>query len=196
MCAAYLRWLGRFIFLKGSAMSITVSSSLASYFSPTGMPPRDRRGTAERRVPMAVKPLAESESSWGRHALLAGFLGVVLGSTGVMAVLAQRAASHPEQTANLMSVEQPKTAVTETPLRFDAAPVMSASSAALAANASSAMARVTGAATVEATGAVTVEAVAGAESYSEDAPGVPGATYREPPVIQPEASRPPATTAR
>lgn len=128
--------------------------------------------------------------------MLAGFLGVVLGSTGVMAVLAQRAASPAEQTANLMSVEQPKTAVTETPLRFDAAPVMSASSAALAANASSAMARVTGAATVEATGAVTVEAVAGAESYSEDAPGVPGATYREPPVIQPEASRPPATTAR
>lgn len=131
--------------------------------------------------------------------MLAGFLGVVLGSTGVMAVLAQRAASPAEQTANLMSVEQPKTAVTETPLRFDAAPVMSASSAssaALAANASSAMARVTGAATVEATGAVTVEAVAGAESYSEDAPGVPGATYREPPVMQPEASRPPATTAR
>ena len=173
-------------------MSITVSSSLASYFSSATMPQTDRRSSAERRAQMKANPLAESESSWGRHALLAGFLGVVLGSTGVMAVLAQRAASHPEPSANVTPVEQPKAAATVTSALFDAAPAVSASSAALAANASSAMTKVTG----EVTGAATIEAAAGAESYSEDAAGVPGATYREPPVMQPAASRLPATPAR
>ena len=166
-------------------MSISVASSLSSNFSHATMPQMDRRATTERRVQTNAKPLGESEPSWGRHAFVAGFLGVVLGSTGVIAVLAQRDASNPEPGTNLMSVKQPETTVAGTPALFDATPV---ASAVLAANASSAVARVTGAATVE--------AAASAESYSEDAPGVPGATYREPPVIPAEASRLPATTAR
>ena len=163
-------------------MSITVSSSTASYFSPATLPQRDRRATAERRVPMKAKPLAESESesSWGRHALLTGVLGVVLGSTGVMAVLAQRAASSAEQTANSAMAQQPVAAVTVTAPLFDATPAVSA------------VAGTTGAAT----GAAIAEAVAGAESYSEDAAGVPGATYREPPVMPPVTSGLNATPAR
>ena len=149
-------------------MSITVSSSTASYFSPATLPQRDRRATAERRVPMKAKPSAEAEaeSSWGRHALLTGVLGVVLGYTGVMAVLAQRAASSAEQTANLAMVQQPVAAVTVTAPLFDATPAVSA--------------------VAGTTGAAIAEAVAGAESYSEDAAGVPGATYREPPVVRSE----------
>ena len=170
-------------------MSITVSSSLSSNFSYAAMPGMDRRATSERRVQSNAKPLGESEPSWGRHAFVAGFLGVVLGSTGAIAVLAQRDASNPEPITNLMSVKQPETTVTGTPALFDATPFASAVSAA---SASSAVASVVSAAT----GALTAEAAASAESYSEDAAGVPGATYREPPVIQPEASRPPATTAR
>ena len=159
-------------------MSITVSSSTASYFSPATLPQRDRRATAERRVPMKAKPLAESEveSSWGRHALLTGVLGVVLGSTGVMAVLAQRAASSAEQTANLAMAQQPVAAVTVTAPLFDATPAVSA--------------------VAGTTGAAIAEAVAGAESYSEDAAGVPGATYREPPVMPPVTSGLNATPAR
>lgn len=175
-----------FIFLKGSIMSITVSSNLASYFAHATMPQTDRRGTAERRAQMKrAKPLAESEPSWGRHAMVAGCLGVVLGSTGAMAVLAQRAAANPDQPANLVMAQQPASAVTVTAPLFDATPVVPAVPAA---NSNSA----TGAATV----AATVEAAAGAESYSEDAAGVPGATYREPPVIQPGPPRMPGTLAR
>ena len=170
-------------------MSISVASSLSSNFSHATMPQMDRRATTERRVQANAEPLGESEPSWGRHAFVAGFLGVVLGSTGVIAVLAQRDASNPELSTNLMSVKQPETTVAGTPALFDAAPVASAVSAA---SASSAVASVVSAAT----GALTAEAAAGAESYSEDAAGVPGATYREPPVIQAEASRLPATTAR
>ena len=161
-------------------MSITVSSSTASYFSPATLPQRDRRATAERRVPMKAKPLAEAEaeaeSSWGRHALLTGVLGVVLGSTGVMAVLAQRAASSAEQTANLAMAQQPVAAVTVTAPVFDATPAVSA--------------------VAGTTGAAIAEAIAGAESYSEDAAGVPGATYREPPVMPPVTSGLNATPAR
>ena len=127
---------------------------------------------------MKAKPLAESEveSSWGRHALLTGVLGVVLGSTGVMAVLAQRAASSAEQTANLAMAQQPVAAVTVTAPVFDATPAVSA--------------------VAGTTGAAIAEAVAGAESYSEDAAGVPGATYREPPVMPPVTSGLNATPAR
>ena len=157
-------------------MSITVSSSTASYFSPATLPQRDRRATAERRVPMKAKPSAEAESSWSRHALLTGVLGVVLGSTGVMAVLAQRAASSAEQTANSAMAQQPVAAVTVTAPLFDATPAVSA--------------------VAGTTGAAIAEAVAGAESYTEDAAGVPGATYREPPVMPPVTSGLNATPAR
>lgn len=169
-------------------MSITVSDNLTGYFSPATLPHRDRRGTAERRLHTEAKPVAQPESSWGRHALLAGFVGVVLGSTGVMAVLAERAASSPEPTANLETVQQPVAAVTVAAPVFDTTPVVSA-----LVNATSAA---TGATTGATTGAITVGAAAGAESYSEDAAGVPGATYREPPVMVPVASRLPATTER
>lgn len=178
-----------FIFLKGSIMSITVSSSLASYFSSAALPHMDRRGTAERRVPVNPKPLAEPQPSWGRHAMVAGFLGVVLGSAGAMAVLAQRAASIQDQPANLVVAQQPASAVTVTAPLFDATP---AASGVHTVAANPAVARTTGAAT----GAATVEAAASAESYSEDAASVPGASYREPPVIPPGASRPHSTSAR
>ena len=167
-------------------MSIAVSRSPAGYFSPATVPHRDRRATAERRIHLEGKPLIEpepeSESSWGRHALLAGFLGVVLGSMGVMAVLAQQAASSPAgQTANLAMAQQPVAAAVAA-ARFDTTPAASPVSAFPAITAT--------------TDASTVEAVPGAESYSEDAAGVPGATYREPPVVQTGASRLAATVAR
>lgn len=157
-------------------MSTTVPTHLAGYFSPATMLHKDRRGTTERRMQKDVKPLAEPESSWGRHVLLAGFLGVVLGATGVIAALAQGSASYPEQSANVATARHPVAALTlPTPL-FDATPAVSA----LAAT----------------TDPVAVEAAAGAESYSEDAAGVPGATYREPPARLPVASRPLGNTAR
>ena len=168
-------------------MSISVSSSFASYFSHATMPQIDRRGIAERRVRINAKPLGESEPSWGRHAFVAGIVGVVLGSAGAMAVLAQRAAAVLERTASGVKVETPVPTVTVSAPLFDATPVVPVVPAVQAAISSSVAAEVTGAATIE--------VAAGAGSYSEDAAGVPGATYREPPVMQPGASTLPATIA-
>ncbi len=146
---------------KGSAMSITVSDNLTGYFSPATLPHRDRRGTAERRLHTEAKPVAQPESSWGRHALLAGFVGVVLGSTGVMAVLAERAASSPEPTANLETVQQPVAAVTVAAPVFDTTPVVSA------------LVNATSAATGATTGATTALLTASRLSWSPWLPGCP-----------------------
>ena len=174
-------------------MSTSVSSSFASYVARATIPHMDRRGIAERRVKTKAKPLAESAPSWGRHVFGAGLLGVVLGSAGSIAVIAQRAASSPELTADLVRVEQPVTAAAVAVPAFAATPVASAVEAATA---SSAIAGPTGLAAGAAKVEATVEAGAGAGSYSEDAAGVPGATYREPPVIQPGPPRMTGTIAR
>ena len=49
--------------IKGSVMSITVSSSLSSNFSYAAMPGMDRRATSERRVQSNAKPLGESRGT-------------------------------------------------------------------------------------------------------------------------------------
>ena len=184
-----LRMTGRFIFHKGSVMSISVSSSLPSYFSHATMPQIDRRGIAERRVRINAQPLGESEPSWGRPAFVAGIVGVVLGSAGAMAVLAQRSAAVPELTASGVNVEQPVPALSVK------APLLDATPAASVVRAAHSSPGVMAGPTIATTVAAKVEEAAGAESYSEDAAGVPGATYREPPVMQPGASTLPATIA-
>jgi hypothetical protein len=153
-----------FIDLKENVMSLSFSSSLPnnlpSSFSRAVTPELDRRAHTDRRSQMT--PMPTPERSWARHALLAGFVGALLGSTGAMAVLEQRVALSPEQTA---VVDKARSAV---PAMAIMAPLFD--TAAFSPTAPSSTAN---------------SAPTGTESYSEDAAGVPSATYHEPPKAQP-----------
>ncbi len=144
-------------------MSVSLSNSFSSHFSDsfarTVTPQLDRRAHTERRTPMTPMPVLERP--WARHALAAGFVGVILGCTGAMVVLTQRATAEPVQAALTLQAESalPEAAVMA-PL-FDTTPFASP--------------------VLTATGNSTPGST---ESYSEDAPGVPSATYQEPPSAQ------------
>lgn len=151
-------------------MSISLSSGLPGNFpgsfSRAVTPELDRRAHTDRRSQMT--PMPTPERSWARHAILAGFVGALLGSTGAMAVLEQRAAAGSEQ-SSVVATAEPAMAIMA-PL-FDIA--------AFSSTAPSSTANSTTANSTTANSTPT-----GAESYSEDAAGVPGATYHEPPNVQ------------
>ncbi len=88
-------------------MSVSLSNSFSSHFSDsfarTVTPQLDRRAHTERRTQMTPMPVLERP--WARHALAAGFVGVILGSTGAMAVLTQRATAVPVQAALTLQAE-------------------------------------------------------------------------------------------
>lgn len=161
-------------------MSISLSSSFPvnfpGNFSRAVTPELDRRAHTERRVQM--KPMPLPEPSWARHAVLAGCIGALLGSTAAFAVLYQQQIDPAVQSARSTPLEtaSPTDAVMA-PL-FDTAVFSSGA--------------VTG--VPSATASLTVNAQDDAnrssESYSEDAPDVPSATYHEPPKF------PPASPAR
>ena len=151
-------------------MSISLSSGLPGNlpggFSRAVTPELDRRAHTDRRSQMT--PMPTPERSWARHAILAGFVGALLGSTGAMAVLEQRAAAGSEQ-SSVVATAEPAMAIMA-PL-FDIA--------AFSSTAPSSTANSTTANSTTANSTPT-----GSESYSEDAAGVPGATYHEPPNVQ------------
>lgn len=149
-------------------MSISLSSGLPGNlpggFSRAVTPELDRRAHTDRRSQMT--PMPTPERSWARHAILAGFVGALLGSTGAMAVLEQRAAAGSEQSSVVATAETAEPAMAIMAPLFD---IAAFSSTAPSSTANSTTANST---------------PAGAESYSEDAAGVPGATYHEPPNVQ------------
>lgn len=143
------------------------------------LPQLDRRLHTDRRARMKAMPLVQPP--WPRRVVVAGCLGVLLGSTGAMAVLSQRAALSPLQTAVAVPARptEPQTG-SALPMNRSMAtppPVLMAGGNSLA---------------------VPAEPVAGAapESYSEDAAGVPSARYFEPPVLMPAASGQTANAGR
>lgn len=119
------------------------------------LPQLDRRMHTDRRAQMKAMPLVQPP--WPRRVVVAGCLGVLLGSTGAMAVLSQRVALSPQQADTAMTARQ-NAPVSATPSR-----PLNVGSNLLAADAGS-------------------TAGAGPESYSEDAAGVPSARYYEPPT--------------
>ena len=127
------------------------------------VPHMDRRAHSDRRIPL--KPMPVVERSWTRHVVVAGCLGVLLGSTAAFGLLEQRLPAGSELTRSAVNLEPlVPAAVAATAIMaplFDTAPFASG----VASSTSSSNA---GLAT-------------GAESYSEDAAGVPSATYHEPP---------------
>lgn len=137
-------------------MSITLSTSFPGNFSRAVTPEMDRRAHTDRRVPLM--PMPQAERSWARHALVAGCIGAVLGSSAAMAVLQQRELALPESVATNTNMHQavPEAAIMA-PM-FDTTPFAPPSTS--------------------------TRPSAGSESYSEDAAGVPSATYHEPPPAQ------------
>ena len=147
-------------------MSLSLSNSFSSNYSDsfarTVTPQLDRRAHTERRTQMTPMPMPLLERPWARHTLAAGIVGVLLGSTGAMAVLTQRVTAVPVQAALATQAESALPAVAIMAPLFDTTPFSSPASTA------------TGNPTPVST-----------ESYSEDAPGVPSATYQEPPNVRP-----------
>jgi hypothetical protein len=146
-------------------MSISLTLSNATPFnSPVAhplaralTPHMDRRAHTDRRTPL--KPMPVVERSWASHALVAGCLGALLGSTAAFAVLQKHqidAAGH--AVAGTVAEAALPAAAVMAPL-FDTTP-FAASSLKSEPTASAAN-----------------------ESYSEDAAGVPSATYHEPPKM-------------
>lgn len=149
-------------------MSTSLSSGLSGHFQGSFAravtPELDRRAHTERRA--QLKPMPVPERSWAHHALVAGCLGVLLGSAAAFAVLQKQyldAAAHPAS-GTATEAHMPAAAIMA-PL-FDTTP--------FAANVPSASASLSKAENV---------ASPGGESYSEDAAGVPSATYYEPPTM-------------
>lgn len=137
-------------------MSISLSTSFPGNFSRAVTPEMDRRAHIDRRAEM--KPMPVPERSWARHALAAGCVGALLGSSAALAVLQQREVALPESANTAVKAQQPLPEAAIAAPMFDITPF---------------------AAPATATG----ERV-GTESYSEDAAGVPSATYHEPPKVQ------------
>jgi hypothetical protein len=147
-------------------MSISLSSNFPGNFSRAVTPELDRRAHTERRTQM--KPMPAPERSWARHALIAGCLGALLGSTAAFALLQKQyldAAGNPTS-GTVVEPNVPAVAVMA-PL-FDTAP--------FAANVQSGVPSAS-------TSLFNAQSTAnpGTESYSEDAAGVPSAMYHEPP---------------
>lgn len=161
------------LFAKENVMSISLSSSPSSHFtgsfSRALTPQMDRRAYADRRT--LLKPMPVVVRSWAQYAVIGVCLGVLIGSTAAFAVLAQRQTSGNESAASAVNLELAVPAAAIMAPLFDTAPFV--------ASVPSASTRLTRADSA---------ANPGGESYSEDAAGVPGATYQEP------ATRPTATT--
>ena len=121
----------------------------------------DRRAHSDRRT--LLKPMPVTEPSWGSHALVAGCLGVLLGSTAAFAVLHNNqidagAVAIPEAIAGAEVLATLPAAAIMAPL-FDTTPFAASGPKSEPA------------------------ATPTPESYSEDAAGVPSATYHEPPSL-------------
>lgn len=125
----------------------------------------DRRAHSDRRTPL--KPMPVVERSWGSHALVAGCLGALLGSTAAFAVLQTNqidagAVASAEAIANTIAGTEAQgmlpAAAVMAPL-FDTTPFAASGPKSEPA------------------------ATPASESYSEDAAGVPSATYHEPPKL-------------
>ena len=154
-------------FRKEKHMSIALSSGhpgsrstrLARPSARSENPKMDRRAHTERRAQMKAMPGVDQP--WTRHAILAGCLGAFLGSAGALAILEQRSFKGIDQAAERVKSTgfEPATAAMA-PL-FDTQYFPP---------------------TALKAGAVQPVPQAGsaAETYSEEAPFVPGATYHEP----------------
>lgn len=135
------------------------------------LPQLERRLHTDRRARMKAMPLVQPP--WPRRVVVAGCLGVFLGSAGAMAVLSQRAALSPSPPAIAGTARQD-------------APVSSYGLQMNNATATPAGPPTAGGSPL----AAEAEPIAGAgpESYSEDAASVPSARYYEPPALQRAAS--------
>ena len=121
----------------------------------------DRRAHSDRRTPL--KPMPVVERSWGSHALVAGCLGALLGSTAAFAVLQTNqidagAVASAEAIADTEAQGTLPAAAVMAPL-FDTTPFAASGPKSEPA------------------------ATPASEWYSEDAAGVPNATYHEPPKL-------------
>lgn len=121
----------------------------------------DRRAHSDRRTPL--KPMPVVERSWGSHALVAGCLGALLGSTAAFAVLQTNqidagAVASAEAIADTEAQGTLPAAAVMAPL-FDTTPFAASGPKSEPA------------------------ATPASEWYSEDAAGVPSATYHEPPKL-------------
>ena len=152
--------------LSLSTAESTVTSTTHLFSHPlvrAAVPHMDRRAHTDRRIPM--KPMPVIERSWTRHVVVAGCLGALLGSTAAFGLLEQRQSAGSEPTRSAVNLEPlVPAAVAATAIMaplFDTAPFTSG--AALSTSLSNA------------------DPATGTASYSEDAAGVPSATYHEPP---------------
>lgn len=142
-------------------MSHTFSNSMSGGFSRAITPQLDRRAHTDRRS--QLKPMPVLERTWARHALVAGVVGVLLGSSGAMALLAQRVTATPDHVAVIARADSALPALAVMAPLFDTTPFLP-----------------------PAPNATETSTPVGTESYSEDAAGVPSATYQEPPKARPQ----------
>ena len=148
------------IALSGSHMG-SRSTRLARPSARAENPHMDRRAHTERRAQMKAMPAPDQ--TWSRHAILAGCLGAFLGSAGALAILEQRSfAGIDHAVVPVKSTGFEPAAAAMAPL-FDTQYFPP---------------------TASRPAAVQVGPPPGSalETYSEEAPFVPGATYHEPPA--------------
>ncbi len=139
---------------------------LAHSIARAAMPHMDRRAYTDRRTPL--KPMPVVQRSWARHALVAGCLGALLGSTAAFALLQKQQIDATARSALAASVDTAVPAAAVMAPLFDTAPFVAS-----VPSASTSLSKTDGTANP------------GNESYSEDAAGVPSATYHEPPKAAP-----------
>jgi hypothetical protein len=151
---------------------------LAHSIARAAMPHMDRRAYTDRRTPL--KPMPVVERAWARHALVAGCLGALLGSTAAFALLQKQQIDAADQSALSAPLETALPAAAVMAPLFDTAAFSSSAASTVAPSA------VTGVPSASAS-LLKAESTAnpGSESYSEDAAGVPSATYHEPPKAAP-----------
>lgn len=147
-----------------AASTVTSTTHLFSHpLARAAMPHMDRRAHTDRRI--ALKPMPVVERSWTRHVVVAGCVGALLGSSAALGLIEQRQSAVSEQPRSAVNLEPlVPAAVAATAIMaplFDTAPFTSG--------------------VAPSTSSSNADPATGAASYSEDAAGVPSATYHEPP---------------